>query len=400
MKMDTKKLLVSFVALLSVFLLASTVSAVVSFNVDRVTVDGIEVSPTPNTVSLVAGETATVKVYFTADDNDPDPNVTETASDVKVRAELEGDKVDVVEVTQPFDVEDGNSYVKVLTLKVPYELKDELSRTADLNLKIWGGNSVNGLVGPLIVTVQRPSYDVDFMSVSTSQTAEAGKLFPVNVVVKNIGYNDLDDLFVTVRIPELGVEKQAYFGDLVAIENNNDDDDNDVVSGRILLDVPYTAKNGVYTLEVTAESDNLNAKKVMEVVVGNSFSSNVFVSGNQIVVANPTSELLVLRLVPESTNTVSVTLSDELVIVPAGTSKTVTFSSNGEGKVNLFSKDGKFLDSVALPSVVETAVRGSNAMAVLTVILTVVFLVLLVVLIVLVTKKPEKSDELSESSYY
>ena len=389
--------MVSFVVLASILLLTATASALstVNFTVNDVKVDGMDAST--NDVALVAGETVTVKVYFTVNDADL-LNTDNDASDIKVKLELEGTDVDAETVTEAFTVVSGKQYMKALTLKVPSELDDEVSDDAVLNLKIWGKDATT-YTDTFAVLVQKASYDVDFMSVSTSDTVEAGKIFPVEVVLKNVGYNDLEDLYITVSIPELGVKKTGYFGDVVNVENadaDSDDDNVDVVSGKILLDVPYTAKSGVYSLEVEAKSDEFATSKVKQIVVENGLSSNVFVTGNKIVIANPTTQLLVLKLVPESTG--SVTLSEELVVVPAGASKTVTASATGDYTVNVFSKDGQLLDSVTVPASVQTGSAG-NAVAVLTVILTIVFLVLLVVLIVLITKKPEKTEEFSESYY-
>ena len=387
--------MVSFVVLASILLLTATASALstVNFTVNDVKVDGMDAST--NDVALVAGETVTVKVYFTVNDADL-LNTDNDASDIKVKLELEGTDVDAETVTEAFTVVSGKQYMKALTLKVPSELDDEVSDDAVLNLKIWGKDATT-YTDTFAVLVQKASYDVDFMSVSTSDSVEAGKIFPVEVVLKNVGYNDLEDLYITVSIPELGVKKTGYFGDVVSVENvDKDNEEFDVVSGKILLDVPYTAKSGVYSLEVEAKSDEFATSKVKQIVVENGLSSNVFVTGNKIVIANPTTQLLVLKLVPESTG--SVTLSEELVVVPAGASKTVTASATGDYTVNVFSKDGQLLDSVTVPASVQTGSAG-NAVAVLTVILTIVFLVLLVVLIVLITKKPEKTEEFSESYY-
>lgn len=375
--MNTKKLLVSFVVMTSILLSLGFASAADFSNV-QVTIDTIDAL---DNVALVSGETVAIKVYF---DSDVD------TSDLKIKVELEGDKVDVDAVTDEFDVEAGHRYVKVLTLKVPYELEDEVSNDAVLNLKIWGGDAV-AFTDEFDVRIQRATNNVDFMSISTSDSAEAGKLFPVTVVLKNTGYNDLNDVYITVKMPELGIQKSGYFGDLVAIEN---DDDEDFVSGRLFLEIPYSAKSGVYSLDVAVKSDDFSTNAVTQVAVENGFSSNIFVSGNQLFITNPTAQMLVLKLMPEGNGRIS----DELVVIPAGSSRTVLASPSGQDfKVNVFSKDGQLLDSISVPAYSGSA--GGNAVAVLTVILAIVFLVLLVVLVILVTKKPQKKEEFGESYY-
>ncbi|MFH1325572.1 MAG: hypothetical protein ABIH49_02265 [archaeon] len=382
--MKTKNLFGFFLAVASVLLLAANVSA--SFSNVQVTVDNVDVLDSP---SIVAGELVTFKVYFTS---------TSDATDVKARVEIEGKKTDVTETTSVFDVEGGHRYVKVLTLRVPYELYDEVSEDADLNVKIWGGESTT-YENSFAVRVQRPSYNADLMSVSVGQTVNAGEIFPVDVVLKNTGYNKLDDLYVTVKIPELEIKKTAYFGDLVSLEN---DDNDDTISGRILLQTPFSTKPGVYTLEVEVKNNDMTMNVVKQISIENHFISNVVVSGNELMIVNPTNKLMVLRLVADAPQGVSVVLSDEVVAVPAGSSRTVIVDSNSLGgtksySINLFTMDGELVDSVTL-STSQSASAG-NAVAVLTVILTIVFLVLLVVLVVLLRKKPEKSSELGESYY-
>lgn len=376
MKMDIKKLLVSFVAIASVLFLVASVSAA-SFSNVEVTVDSIDALDNP---SVIAGELVTLKVFFTSSVD---------SSDIKIKAELEGEKADVDEVTNAFEVESGHRYMKVITLRVPYELEDEVSDDAALNLKIWGGDT-DTYTASFPLRVQRPSYDVAFMSISTNQKVDAGELFPVDIVLKNVGYNKLDDLYVTVKVPELSIEKTAFFGDVVAIE---DDDNDDTIRGRVFLQMPYEAETGLYTLDVVVRNNDLNMNEVKKVSVENGFTGNLIVSGSDLIVANPTNKLMVLRLVSE---TGSATLSQDVVSVPAGSSRTVSVSSSGESTVSAFTMDGRLVDTVTLSQGSESA---NNAVVVLTAILGIIFLVLLVVLVVLVTKKPQKQEDFGESYY-
>ena len=378
MKMNMQKNFGFFLVVLTGILLTAGFASAADFSNVQVTIDGVDAL---DNAALVVGEVVTVKVYFTSSID---------TSNLKVQAELEGRKIDVSDVTPSFEVESGHRYVKILTLEIPYELEDEVSDDAKLNLRIWGGDALD-FNDDFDVRVQRPSYDADFMSISTTQTVEAGKQLQVTVVLKNIGYNKLNDLYMTVSIPELNVKKTGYFGDIVSVENK---DDSDLVSGKILIDVPYEARNGVYTLEVEAKSDDFSTNKVSQITVQNGLLSNVLLSGNQIIVANPTNQILVLKFVPETSG---VSLSDNLVIVPAGMSKSITVSASGEnGKVNIYSKDGQLLDSIVIPA---GSINGGSAVVVFTVVLAIILLVLLAVLVVLITKKPEKKEEFGESYY-
>jgi len=215
--MNTKNLMVSFCTIAIVLFLVGFTSAANLANISSVEVNGINASGSD--VAVIAGDTLTVTVFFTADTD---------ASNVRLEAEVTGTKVDVDERTSFFDVEVGKKYSKTVELKIPYELKDLPSGDFNLNVRIW--NSENETEYNTSLRIQRPSYNADIMSIEVSQTVVAGELLPVDIVLKNIGYNDLDDTYVTVSIPALGLEKTSYFGDILAVE---DDDNDDFTRGRL-----------------------------------------------------------------------------------------------------------------------------------------------------------------------
>lgn len=390
--MNTKNILVSFLTVVCVLLLVSTVSAY-TFNVgsnlatvDKITVNGIEVLNISD-VSVIAGETMTVKVYFTAKDN---------ASDVKIRAELEGNEIDVTDITTSFDVEDNASYVKTLTLKIPYELEDAKSDEVSLFLKIWNGDLKTESDEPIILKVQRPTYDVDFKSIIVSDSVTAGKSLPVEVVLRNIGYNDLEDVYVTLRLPALEISKTVYLGDMVADEwtYNSDDDETDTLRGLVSLVIPYDAEAGIYTLEVEVTSDDLTASEVKQIVINNDLSTPVIKSGNDLIIVNPTDSVKVYNIIVEAPASVS----ESIVVVPASSTKTVTVSANAQEydfNVNVLSGE-KLVGTI---NFVGTGNALTSPIVILTVVLAIIFLVLLVVLIVLIGKKPEKTEEFGESYY-
>jgi len=418
--MNTKKILVSLCTIAVALFLVATVSADLYYSsvtngtvlvaspsdiadYTVIEVEGINILNNP---SVIAGETVVVRIQFTA---------VEDASDVRVRAELEGDKVSFDAVSAPFDVEAGHTYKKTLSVKVPFELKDKLSDYVTLNVKVWNKDHKSEYED-LLLRVQRPSYNPVVKSISTSQSVKAGGIFPVDIVLKNIGYDELEDLYVTAKISELGVKKTSYLGDLVPLENCTSDNckKDDTVSGRIYLEVPYTAKAGVYLLEVEVTNDDVTSTVLKQIVIENEFEGNVIVTNAERTVAvgqnaeytlllvNPTNSLKVYKVIAESNGEVSSGVDVAVVAVPAGTSKTVTVtakaSEKGEYtfKVNVFS--GEKLDSqVNLKLTAEE--KSVNPIVVLTVVLAIIFLVLLVVLIVLLGKKPQKSEEFGESYY-
>lgn len=382
--MNTKNLLVSFVAIAMILSLTAVVSAEDITTDTYVEIDGI--SPGNHDVSVVAGDTVTVKVYFEADHSD---------TDVTVEAEIEGDKVDTEAKTDVFDVIAGQAYKKTLSIKVPYELKDEKSDELTLTITIDGKDYKTEL-DKITLTVQRPSYNVDFKSINVPGTIKAGETIPVDIVVKNIGYNDLDDLYVVAKIPALGIQETAYFGDLVysdsADEYEDDDDATDTVSGRIYVEIPYEVASGIYTLEVEASSDDLTLNEVKQIAIKNEFSQTIIQTDKGLLIVNPTDELKIYRVVFPT--------NEEFVSVQAGSSVEVEVTADSEVyTVSVLTMNGEPVDSFTFSKAVADESQTTDAIVILTVILAIIFLVLLVVLVVLIRKKPEKSEDFGESYY-
>ncbi|RLG12608.1 hypothetical protein DRN73_01985 [Candidatus Pacearchaeota archaeon] len=379
-KMNAKKLIVSFFAVACMILLAATVSAAGVTNNLNVKLNDEDVSS--NNLAVIAGDTVNVRVAF---------NSIIDSSDVTVKAEIEGDKADVSDMTPSFDVENGKRYVKTLNLEVPYELKDELSEDITLTVTVKKNGNVK-TVKEYSLRVQRPSYEANVMSIVTANTVDAGENFPVDIVLKNIGYNDLSDLYVSAKISAIdGVERTVYFGDLVAIENDSKDDDSTTTNGRIFLQMPYDVESGIYTLEIEVSNDDLDLSKTKQIVVNNDFPSTVMKAGNDLLIVNPTEKLKIYKVVSPT--------SESFVTVPAGESKTVEVSPDSEDyTVNVLTMSGELVGSFTFQSVEEEK-SVTSPIVVLTVILAIIFLVLLVVLIVLIGKKPEKAEEFGESYY-
>lgn len=401
--MNAKSFLVSFIATVSMLFLVATASA---FAGDLTTNEAVEVDGMDaytGDVSVIAGEKVTIEVYF---------NSLQDTSDVRVKAEIEGDKVDVDSKTSNFDVEDGKRYKKVLTLQIPYELKDQLSDTITLTITVSNRNYKS--TREFNLRVQRPSYNADIKSVTVKQTIEAGETVPVDVVLKNIGYNDLEDVYISASIPALGLKSgKKYLGDLFALKECDckddsiclircndcfDEDDTDTVTARLYLDIPYDVQGGVYALEILVENDDEKTEFAKQIIVKNDLSETVIQSGNSIVLVNPTNKIKVYKIIPEYPATVS----ESVVVVPAGSSKTVTIKagSDKEYKVSVFSGETLVKDVTFNPATDAGKVsRTNNPLVALTIILAIIFVVLLVVLIVLITKKPEKVEEFGESYY-
>lgn len=429
--MKTVNMLASLCTILTLlFVFAPVVSAGQIVDTYDVTVEGMSVYG--SNLSVVAGDVVTAKVYFTALEDD---------TDVTVEATLEGEKVETRAVSEVFDVEEGKSYRKTLSLRVPYELRDQVSDDLTLEIEVDGKDHKTDLEDATL-RVQRPSYNIETKSVTVPSSIEAGETFPVDIVLKNTGYNDLNDLYVFVEIPELGISQGPHwFGDLVPVEVCDDGEckEDDTVLGRLELEVPYTVEEGVYSLDVglytgdsTGKLDSIcgtegyssscisGSLELLEqcdekkIFISNDFSNNIITTSTvrsvavdekaeyDLVVVNPTDKIQVYRLDIDSED-VSVSSEETMLAIPAMGSETVKVYASAE-------EEGDYSFDVSVTSTGEVVKsqnfdlkvegdKGINPVVILTIVLAVIFLVLLVVLIVLLSKKPEQKEEFGESYY-
>jgi hypothetical protein len=273
----------------------------------------------------------------------------------------------------------------------------------------------------ITLKVQRPSYDASIKSITLPNSISAGQTVPVDFVLKNIGYNNLDDVYVDVSIPELGISQgPMWVGDLVNIKNCSDDCDNeDTVSGRIYLTIPYGVEAGIYSLKLVVSNDDTESTQTKQIYIQNELSNEVITLTTQanakigeevqftILLVNPTDNVKVYSIVTEPLTGVSVSLDQSVVAVSAGSSKTITITAKATAEgaqtfsVNVLSNN-KVIDTVkySLNVANEKTSATTSSTLILTIVLAVVFLVLLVVLIVLLARKPAKSEEIGSESYY
>lgn len=379
----------------------------------RAWVEGVPlIQGTTTPLSIFAGETIPIRVGFTAAKN---------AEDVKIKVEIKGYADDLAIKTDRFDIIDGNFYTKSMALQIPYDLQDKLSDKVTLEVTVYNDECES--IEDFDVEVQRESYQVEVLSIDTDSQAIAGQPFAVDVVLKNQGMRNLEDLFVTARIPALGVERRAYFSDLFALDNNSKENtEYDSVSGRIYLNIPEDAKSGTYALEVSANNADVTANAAKQIVIENKFTgenvvastiSKTFSVGEEavydVLIVNPSSTLKIYNIVPETSRDLSVVVDQSVIAVPAGSSANVEVkvTATGQGTqkfgVNVYS-DNELVKRVELTANVNGAqvnntLTTSNPVIALTIVLAIIFVVLLVVLIALLSRRPQKTEEFGESYY-
>ena len=363
-------------------------------------------------VSVEVGETIPIEVINVASVN---------MSNVVITAELayNGKKVNVE--SKPFNLIAGTSYTKALSLKVPENIKTTSSGnyyTLSVRMQDNDGNEVASQ--QFRVTVQRANDNLEIQKVMTTP-ANAGEPVIVTVVAKNIGSEDLEDVYVRVSIPDLNIVAEERMGDILATDKGEDED---VATKDVALVIPDNAGFGDYALkiEVYDDDDNVDtistesiyingvapAEKFVEVVptlasqsmnqgetatytlrvanIGDTTKTfDVLVTGTEGWAAyelNPLS----ITLAPESSTlvTVAVTAADKAL--------------TGEHKFTVKVKSDNAERSVALTANVNEKAGGVDALMISVIVLAVV----LVILVVILVKTRKSGDEIAEAeeSYY
>lgn len=389
-----------FVPLLAVLTLAVSVLAQggnLASNVET-TFNGIDLSTDSNPLVSMVGDVVPVRVTFDANDS---------TNDVRIKVSIEGTREDVSAETSRFDIIEGNTYTKVLTLELPGELKDT-DKDYTLYVEIVSSDSRTEKL--YTIAMQRDSYVADFLAVDYNTRVSAGETVPVVVTVENTGFNTLDDVFVAATIPDLGIFARGFVGDLVPVDNSDD-----VVrsfSKTVYFKVPEDAKAGVYEMQVTVYSDD-SEKTIRKLISVEETGSDVIAAvrnmdikagetvNYDLIVVNSADNVKAFRLSATSGNSLSVSVPSVITVGPKS-SETITVAVTAADDASVGTQtfsvnvDGK---SVVFGANITKGGNVSSSVLALTVVLVVIFVVLLAVLIILLTRK-EKPIEDVETSYY
>ena len=395
--------LVSLAAILAVLTLVcpTVMAADLSISGFSLDVNGEGVS-TSTVIAAEAGDIVPLTVTFTAGQD---------ATAVRVKAEIDGYRDDITSKTSEFNLISGSLYTKSLSIQLPSDIDPYEDYTLKVSLV-----SQEGDYGPQEYTfrVQRPTYNVEILDADCSNSVAAGSDLAIDVVVKNRGYEELEDIFVVASIPELGIQKRAYFEDLTALDD--DDDERDSAERRVYLRIPSNVDAGVYELQIEAyNADSSQVIKKNIAIVGSAADSTVVapikskeismgkVKGYDLVIINSGDNAGVYEIIPEAVEGLIVSPEEAVVVVDAGESRVVKVNVKGlETGTYTFAVDVNSGDELVDKVIMNAVVTGpgfAGNVAVLTLVLAIIFVVLLVVLIVLLTRKPEKVEEFEESYY-
>tara|TARA_Y100000310_G_scaffold171786_2_gene171959 strand:- start:4617 stop:5813 length:1197 start_codon:yes stop_codon:yes gene_type:complete len=388
-----------FVVLISLTLGLVSAGEIISSNSLEVEFNGVDLSSSVN-IAGVVGEVVPVRVSFESNMN---------TTDVRVKISMEGHRNDVSDSSKRFDVVDGSVYTKLLSLRLPSDIKD-LTKEFTLFVEIVSSNDKSE--GEYIVKMQRESYTLEILSVDYSSKVSAGNIFPVSVVAKNSGYNRADDNYVVVSIPELSISTRGYAGDLIPVETLDYDHEEDSFEEVVYLKIPEDANSGVYEMEIKVYNRDSSVSTRKLISVDDSGSLNVLAAvknkdlnaGDTItydlIIVNSADDVKVFNLDSVSGDDLIVSVPS-VVTVGSDSSETVSISVKASKDADVgtytFSVDINGKQVVFAANVVGSSTSSSTV--VLTIVLVIIFIALLALLVFLLTKREATAEEV-ETSYY
>ena len=362
-------------------------------------------------VSVIRGDTIPIEVAFSEDTDYQDVTI-----EVQLRYE-NGKKVEVS--SKAIDVIDGTVYVKTLDIKVPQDIEATApGEVYALSVEMKDGNGNQIEFQSFDLTVQRENAQLEIQKVLKTSTIDAGKTLQVTVVVKNTGSDRMEDVYVKMSIPDLGLSTEKYVGDLVTEDNG---DEKDTKSAVLSLDIPSTATQGTYSLEIEAYNDDTETTKKESLLVSGSqkVSQATEIYANKIIqnVEQGKTASYKFTLLNVNGNPVTYSMSIEgtdgwatSTVDPA----TVTLQKDSTATVTVYvtaNKNaalGQHIATVTVKSgntivkqlsVVSEVTESGFAMDPL-LITAVVLAIILVVLIVILVKTRKEESRPEEESYY
>lgn len=401
--MNSKAFLISFLAVFAAIAMLSFSSAA-NFNVSNVVVSFNDVqlnNISTTSIAGITGDSIPVRVVFGSFN---------TTSNVRVKVSLEGGFRDSVSAsTDRFDLVSGSTYNELLNVQLPSDITD-ITQDSKLYVSIVSDNG-DQVQYSFSVKLQRDSYSLDVLSVDMPSQVSAGDTVPVSVVIKNNGMQRLNDGYVIVSIPSLGVASKAYFGDLSTNDTCDDCNTEDSVQKIVNIKLPDTAAPGVYEVDAKVYNQDTVTSATRTVEVGQSTSTAVIATVKKqdikagetktfdLIVVNSGNTIKVYNVQTASGSALSVSAPSVVTVGPQS-STTIPVTVTASKTADLGSYTFSVVVGGTQTSLEADITAGSvSSVVVLTVILAIVFVALLVVLIALLVRKEKPTEEV-ETSYY
>jgi len=244
-----KKLVLAILFVLSLLSVPVLAAESTDYQISDIKIDDISYA---NTVYVERGATIEIEVFMLG--------LGET-EDVNVKTWLGGYEYDNVQTTSSmFDIEDGVSYKKTLSLQLP----DDMNSEQDYSLYVEVYDDENQVREEATLRVSSVRHDVRIQDVIVDSAVEAGDYTSVTVRLENMGDNKEEDVKIEVSSEELGVSVSTYLDELTNEEVDNEDEedsgdvtlnfrvDDETLTGAYDLTVTVTYNNGYNVVEETA----------------------------------------------------------------------------------------------------------------------------------------------------
>jgi len=393
-----------FVLVMAVAILGMSMASAVNLKVDSLEING-------HTISSTA--TSSVSQDYKRGDKLDIYVCVEALSDVynaQIYADITGyqyatkDPSKIHDMTDTFDLMSGHSDCYTLNLEVPTLIDQDyfkLRITSDDR----NGTSVDNTYQLYLKGINKNNaIEIRDFTIDP-QSVAAGRAFTAQVQVRNLADSTINDLKVTMSIPELNIQTSDYMDSI--------DSDKSKTFEQLLLRVPDCTKAGTYDVQFVVEYDNYESTttdgtiKISEGTCGavtgaNGQSTTVINVPNNQEAAQGTSVVypVVINNQGSTSKTYSLSVSgastwanvrmdpSSVVVVPAGQSKTVYLYAEinkdaelGDKAFTLTVDDGTDTKSVPLSAKITQNASSSDA-AVFKQVLEIGLIVLVVILII------------------
>lgn len=246
MKMTRHMKNIAFFVLALVALVGTAVSvSAADYSFDRIEVNGLETNANTS-LDVERGERVDIDVWLVA---------TANTEDVEITAKINGYEYgSISDSTGLFNLDDGRTYKKTLTLYIPEDI--EASEDYTLRIEASDQNDEETATFGLFIDEQRHGLAIFDVLLNPSSTIAAGNSLFTTVRLENLGETEENDVKVTVSIPALGVSTVNYLDELNTEydEANEDHLRNDNSKQMdLLLRIPSDAATGTYDVQVDIE---------------------------------------------------------------------------------------------------------------------------------------------------
>lgn len=369
--------------------------------------------------SLEEGENVDIKVVITGGNN-PEP-----VQHVVVRAWTRVAGSTIEDESSDFDFYQDNQYTKTLYLKMPANVKVENKtepRDFVLHIDLEADEPLSGIDSAEIkYDVQRLSEFLSVKSINmrTSCTVYCNSVY-ADVVVKNTGAHDVEDIYVKGTIKELGISTTAYIDQLVAFKTEDEDISRQVTLTFVL---PSNVQPGTYTLEVRVSADDVkdtiqtqqfvisgsNTQTPNVEVVPQVVSQEISEGGSvtySMIVTNQGTSTQTFTVDTTGLDWATVQVTPNTFSLAGGESKIVNVYVNAKDGIvsgqRVFSAKVRYGQESKTVSFTADVTGKSRAMDIKTVLMIVgiVLAVAIIILLIVLLAQKTKTEEKAEESYY